>query len=51
MTVESAGSGARITWDYVVGGYMRTPMAEMAPLVDRVVGEQLIRLAATLSKP
>ena len=51
MTVEPAGSGARITWDYVVGGYMRMPMAEMAPLVDRVVGEQLTRLAATLSSP
>ena len=51
MTVEPAGSGSKIAWDYVVGGYMRMPMAEMAPLVDRVVGEQLTRLAARLAKP
>jgi len=51
MTVEPAGSGAKIKWDYVVGGYMRMPMAEMAPLVDQVVGEQLTRLAVALSSP
>jgi hypothetical protein len=34
----------------VVGGFMRLPMTEMAPLVDRVVGEQLGRLAAKLSQ-
>jgi hypothetical protein len=49
ITVEPAGPGARITWDYVVGGYVRRPMAEIAPLVDFVIGEQLTRLAATLS--
>ena len=46
MTIEPSGSGSRIVWDYVVGGYARVPMAELAPLVDRVVGEQLTRLAA-----
>jgi hypothetical protein len=51
MVVEPSGSGARITWDYVVGGYMRTPFEQVAPLVDRVVGEQLDRLAATLARP
>jgi hypothetical protein len=50
MTVEPSGSGSRITWDYVVGGYMRMPMAQMAPLVDQVIGEQLSRLAARLGK-
>lgn len=50
MTVEPSGSGARITWDYVVGGYSRVPVAQLAPLVDQVVGEQLARLAARLGK-
>jgi len=50
MTVEPSAAGSRITWDYVVGGYMRTPMTEIAPLVDQVVGEQLARLATRLSR-
>jgi hypothetical protein len=49
VTVEPAGSGTRIIWDYVVGGYMRSPITQMAPVVDQVVGEQLTRLAGTLS--
>ena len=48
MTLEPEGEMTRISWDYVVGGYMRMPMAELAPLVDQVVGEQLLRLAARL---
>ena len=50
MTLKPEGRMTRITWDYVVGGYMRMPMAQMAPLVDQVVGEQLIHLAAKLGK-
>lgn len=38
----------RLRWEYVVGGYMRMPMAELAPIVDQVVGEQLLRLATRL---
>jgi hypothetical protein len=49
VTVEPAGSRTKIIWDYVVGGYMRSPITKIAPIVDRVVGEQLTRLAATLS--
>lgn len=49
MTVEPSVNGSRIVWTYVVGGYARVPMAELAPLVDRVVGEQLTRLAARVS--
>lgn len=48
MALEPAGPMTRISWDYVVGGYARTPMTEYAPLVDQVVGEQLIRLATRL---
>ena len=48
MALAPEGEMTRISWDYVVGGYMRTPMAELAPLVDQVVGEQLLRLATRL---
>ena len=48
VTLAPEGEATRITWDYVVGGYMRMPMAELAPLVDQVVGEQLLRLATRL---
>ena len=50
MALKPEGGGTRITWDFVVGGYMRTPMAELAPVVDQVVGEQLSRLAASLTR-
>jgi len=50
MALRPEGTGTRITWDFVVGGYMRTKMAELAPVVDRVVGEQFTRLAASVPK-
>jgi len=50
VTLKAEGTQTRIVWDYAVGGYMRTPMAEMAPVVDQVIGEQLLRLAARLGK-
>ena len=49
MTIEPAGSGSKITWEYAVGGTIRPGMARMAPLVDGVMGEQLGLLAARLS--
>jgi len=48
ITLKPEGEMTRISWDYVVGGYMRTPMAQIAPIVDEVVGEQLLRLATRL---
>jgi hypothetical protein len=48
MTVEPAGTGSKIVWDYVVGGYARFSLTEFAPAVDGVVAEQLDRLAALL---
>jgi uncharacterized protein YndB with AHSA1/START domain len=48
MTLTPDGEKTRIAWDYVVGGYARMPLAELAPLVDQVIGEQLLRLAARL---
>ena len=50
MALKPEGGGTRITWDFVVGGYMRMSMTELAPVVDQVVGEQLSRLAASLSR-
>lgn len=50
VALEPSGEGMKITWDFVVGGYMRSSMTELVPLVDRVVGEQLSRLAASLAK-
>jgi hypothetical protein len=49
MQLAPSGEGTRITWDLVVGGYMRPPMAALAPIVDQVIGEQLTRLTAGLS--
>src|SRR3546814_15574006 len=37
-----------IRFDYVVGGYMRFKVSEIAPAVDRVLGEQLVGLAKAL---
>jgi hypothetical protein len=48
MTVEPVGTGAKISWDYVVGGYARFSLQELAPAVDGVVAEQINRLAALL---
>lgn len=42
------GGGTRIGWEYVVGGYMRFTPDQIAPAVDRVLGEQARRLAAKL---
>ena len=50
MSLEPSGAGTKIAWDYVVGGYMRPSMTGLAPVVDRVVGEQLARLAASLTR-
>ena len=49
FTIEPAGKGTRITAEYVVGGYMRYPSAQIAPAVDQVLGEQLASLAARLT--
>ena len=48
ITLKPAGGGTRILWEYVVGGYMRYKVAELAPVVDKVMAEQLSRLAAKL---
>ena len=42
------GGGTRLTWEYVVAGYMRYKSEQIAPAVDKVIGEQLTRLAEKL---
>jgi len=46
--LKPVDGGTRITFEYVVGGYMRYPIDEIAPAVDGVIGQQLARLAKLL---
>lgn len=48
ITLKPVDGGTRILWEYVVGGYMRQKVAELAPLVDKVLLEQLLRLRGKL---
>jgi hypothetical protein len=49
ITLKPIEGGTRIEWDYVVGGYMRMSPEQIAPLVDKVLGEQLTRLVGWLA--
>jgi hypothetical protein len=49
ITVRTVDGKTRITWEYVVGGFMRMKSGEIAPLVDNVLGEQITRLSALLT--
>jgi hypothetical protein len=51
ITVRPTPQGSKITWEYVVGGYIRMKNEDIAPAVDKVLGEQLGRLAAFLTPP
>jgi uncharacterized protein YndB with AHSA1/START domain len=42
------GGGTRIQWEYVVGGWFRYKVDQIAPAVDGVLGEQLQWLAMKL---
>ncbi|WP_157083052.1 SRPBCC family protein [Novosphingobium lentum] len=48
ILVKPAGERTRIQWDYVVGGYIRFKVDELAPGVDRVLTEQMGTLAEKL---
>ena len=48
ITLKPGGAGTRIVLDYIVGGYMRYKVEEIAPAVDKVLAEQLAGLAAAL---
>ena len=45
---KPGGAGTRIVFEYVVGGYMRYKVEEIAPAVDKVLAEQLAGLATSL---
>ena len=46
ITLKATPGGTRMLWEYVVGGYMRYKVAEIAPAVDKVLAGQLASLAA-----
>ncbi|MBW8754016.1 MAG: SRPBCC domain-containing protein [Sphingomonadales bacterium] len=48
ITLKPVDGGTRLTWEYVVGGYMRYKPEQIVPAVDKVIGEQLTGLAEKL---
>ncbi|PKQ00708.1 MAG: hypothetical protein CVT74_02750 [Alphaproteobacteria bacterium HGW-Alphaproteobacteria-13] len=48
IQIKATPKGSALRFDYVVGGYMRFEVAEIAPEVDTVIGEQLAGLASAL---
>jgi hypothetical protein len=44
IKVERIAGGSRITMDYRAAGFAKGGAAEMAPIVDKVLGEQMKRL-------
>ncbi|SBV34800.1 conserved exported protein of unknown function [uncultured Sphingopyxis sp.] len=48
IQIKETPTGSALRFDYVVGGYMRFKVAEIAPAVDKVIGEQLVGLANAL---
>jgi uncharacterized protein YndB with AHSA1/START domain len=49
LASRADGEGARLSWSYVVGGYARFPLTDLAPAVDGVISEQMARLQAHLA--
>jgi uncharacterized protein YndB with AHSA1/START domain len=45
VTLKPVEGGTRIEWTYVTGGYWQADPEALAPIVDRVLAEQLGRLA------
>lgn len=48
IQIKETPTGSALRFDYVVGGYMRFTVADIAPAVDKVIGEQLTALANAL---
>ena len=48
ITVKPTEKGSRILFDYVVGGFMRYKVEDIAPAVDRMLAAQLTSLAGRL---
>jgi hypothetical protein len=45
------GGRTKLSFSYVVGGYMRYKMTDIAPSVDKVIGEQFASLIKPFAKP
>lgn len=45
ITLKQDGAATRIAWRYAVGGVWQAKATELAPLVDKVLAEQVGRLA------
>jgi hypothetical protein len=45
ITLKQEREGTQIKWRYSVGGVWQAKPAELAPLVDKVLAEQVKRLA------
>lgn len=50
VALKPIDGGTRLTWEYVVGGFMRYKPEQIVPAVDRVIGEQASRLADKLGR-
>ena len=48
IQIKETPTGSALRFDYVVGGYMRFKTADIAPAVDKVIGEQLLGLTNAL---
>ena len=46
MQLLPQGASTMVRFTYKVGGYMEFPVEQIAPAVDSVIGEQLMRLSA-----
>ncbi|GAA4040773.1 SRPBCC family protein [Parerythrobacter jejuensis] len=50
ITLKPVDGGTRILWEYVVGGYMRFKVSDIAKAVDGVMSQQLDGLASKLGR-
>lgn len=51
ILLKPGANGTRMSWTYVVGGFMRMKVEDIAPIVDRVLAEQAQRLATASAAP
>lgn len=49
-SLKAVDGGTEVTQTYIAGGYFRSSAQALAPLVDKVMAEQLTRLQARLAK-
>ena len=49
--LKPAAGGTEVTQTYVVGGFVRAGADKLAPIVDRVMAEQLKGLQTVFAKP